>query len=215
MRYIQFLTFCMLSALLVACAPDSLNERQYVNWRHSLGEPEVPDMKYAGNTIITKERKVQQIDPAMVRVAQTQGDYMEVIARQFRQDLLSSGAQVRQDGSRVYVYMPVQAVFGSNQVTIKPSVEPALKSIVQNLKSHPATMVRVIGHTDNSLGVLQSKKLSLRQAIAFASYLNKEGIDSERLLVEGFGSVDPIANNKTSEGRAKNCYIEMIVYNLQ
>ena len=215
MRLINALTLCLISIFLFGCAPEKMEDHSYDDWRHSLGYPENSDMKYGGNTVITKEKKVMQIDPSVIHVAKTQGDYMEVIARQFRQDLISTGSQVKHDGSKVYVYMPVQSVFGSNQVTIKPSIESALKAIAQNLKVHPETMVRVIGHTDNSQSVRQSKELSLRQANVFSNYLQMEGVSTERLLAEGHGSADPIANNKTSEGRAKNCYIEMIVYNLQ
>ena len=198
-----------LSIFLFACAPKTMSEQEYQEWFDSL------KTSNTGTTTITKEKRVEQIDPAVVHVAKTQGDYMEVITRQFRQDLLSTGAQVKHDGPKVYVYIPVQSVFGSNLVTIKPSVEPALKAIAQNLKTHPETMIRIIGHTDNSLSVKQSKALSLRQATAFANYLRGQGISAERLLAEGHGSEDPIANNKTPEGRARNCYIEVIVYNLQ
>lgn len=206
MKLLNICVLC-LSLFLFACAPEPLDDQSYNEWRRSV----------TGNDgiVITKERKVEQIDPAVIHIAKTQGDYMEVIARQFRQDLISTGSQVKHDGSKVYVYVPVQSVFGSNQVTIKPSIEPALKAIAQNLKTHPETMIRIIGHTDNSLSVMQSKTLSLRQANVFANYLRAQGVLSERLFVEGYGSMDPIANNKTPEGRARNCYIEMIVYNLQ
>lgn len=210
MKLLNILTLC-LSIFLFACAPKTMNEQEYQEWYGSLNN----NNHNTGTTTITRERKVEQIDPAIIHIAKTQGDYMEVIARQFRQDLLSTGAQVKHDGPKVYVYIPAQSIFGSNLVTIKPSVEPALKAIVQNLKTHPETMVRVIGHTDNALSVVRSKALSLRQATAFVNYLRTQGIASERLLAEGHGSEDPIANNKTPEGRAKNCYIEMIVYNLQ
>ncbi len=211
----KFLIICSASAFLFGCAPKPMDELEYYNWRRSMGQPEMSQMVYGGNTLITKEKKVEQIDPSVVHIAKTQGDYMEVMTRQFRQDLLSTGAQVKQDGNKVYVYMPTQAIFGSNQLTVKPSIEPALKAISKNLKNHSETMIRIIGHTDNSLGVVRSKELSMRQATVFANYLRSSGIASERLFVEGYGSRDPIANNNTPEGRAKNCYIEMIIYNLQ
>lgn len=201
-----------LSAFLFACAPEPLDDQSYEAWRKSLQDVEKGP---TGSTIVTKEKKVEQVDPSVVHVAKTQGDYMEVIARQFRQDLLSTGGQVKHDGSKVYVYIPAQSIFGSNQVTIKPSIETSLKAIAQNLKTHPETMIRIIGHTDNSMSVMQSRAFSLRQANVFANYMRSEGVSSERLLVEGYGSSDPIANNKTPEGRARNCYIEMIIYNLQ
>lgn len=208
MRLLNVVVLCF-SLFLFACAPKPLDDQSYEEWRQSLGNSQ------KGTAIVTRERKVEQVDPAVLHVAKTQGDYMEVIARQLRLDLISTGSLVKHDGSKVYVYIPTQSVFGSNQVTIKPSIEPALKAVAQNLKNHPETMIRIIGHTDNSQSVMQSKELSLRQANAFSNHLRAGGVSSERLLAEGYGSMDPIANNKTPEGRARNCYIEMIIYNLQ
>lgn len=207
MKLLNVFALC-LSLFLFACAPEPLDDQSYNEWLLSLGDNN-------DGVVVTKERKVSPVDPAVIHIAKTQGDYMEVIARQFRQDLIATGSQVKHDGSKVYVHIPVQSVFGSNQVTIKPSIEPALKAVAQNFKTHPETMIRIIGHTDNSLSVMQSKALSLRQANVFANYLIAEGVASERLFAEGYGSMDPVANNKTPEGRARNCYIEIIVYNLQ
>lgn len=208
--------FCVLSALLVACSSgDRTADMSYSDWRHSLGTPTQIDMKPGGNTVITKEKKVEPVDTSVAQIGKTKGDYMTVMARQFRKDLISTGAQVKQQDSKILMRIPSQSVFGTNQAKIKPSFEPILKTMAENFKKHPETMVRIVGHTDNSDSVLNSKTLSLRQANAFSNFLRLEGVSSDRLLAEGKGSLEPIANNDTPQGRLKNFYIEVIVYNLR
>lgn len=215
MKSHNFLVFSMLTSFLFACS--SVNEEvvSFENWRHSLSRPEVSQMKPGGNTTITKEKRIEQIDPSVVRVAKTKGDYMTVMTRQFRKDLLSTGAQIKQKDSKIYISIPTSAVFGTNQATVKPAFEESMKQIAENLKTHPETMVKIVGHTDNSDSVLNSRMLSLRQANAFSNYLRVQGVEADRLLAEGKGSSEPIANNATPKGRIQNCYIEVIVYNLQ
>ena len=216
MKISNFLMFSALSLILFACSTqERSSDISYSDWRHSLGMPQQTDMKPGGNTIITKEVKIEQVDPSKVQIAKTKGDFMTVMTRQFRKDLLSTGAKIKQKDSKIIIYLPTQAVFGTNQATIKPSFEPALKLVAENLKTHPETMVKIVGHTDNSDSVLNGKILSTRQANAFSNYLRVQGINADRLLAEGKGPLEPIASNTTAEGRMQNSYIEIIVYNIQ
>ncbi len=217
MKVLNFSFFLVLSMILFGCSsPSTNNELSFEDWSRSFSAPDiVSDMNPAGNTVIIKEKKVELIDPSVVRIAKTKGDYMTIMTRQFRKDLASTSSQVEQKDSVIYMRIPTQAIFGTNQATIKPSFEPILKSMAENLKKHPETMIRIVGHTDNSDTVINSRTLSLRQANAFSNYLRLEGIEADRLLAEGKGSLEPIASNSTSEGRLRNCYIEVTVHNLQ
>jgi outer membrane protein OmpA-like peptidoglycan-associated protein len=216
MKISNFLIFSALSVMLFACSTQERSDDiSYSDWRHSLGMPQQSDMKPGGNTIITKETKVELVDPSTVQIAKTKGDFMTVMTRQFRKDLLSTGAKIKQKDSKIFIHLPTQAIFGTNQATIKPSFEPALKQVAENLKTHPETMVKIVGHTDNSDSVLNSKILSTRQANALSNYLRVQGVNADRLLAEGKGSLEPIASNTTAEGRAQNSYIEVIIYNIQ
>ena len=76
----------------------------------------------------------------MVHVAKTKGDYLEAMTRQFRKDLISSGSQIKQQDSKIYMRIPAQSVFGTNQATIKSSFEKVMKSIAENLKKYPETL---------------------------------------------------------------------------
>ena len=217
MKLCKTFVFSTLALLLFGCSSSSTDDALALEqWRHSFGAGgDLYGLNPDGNTIITKEKTVELIDPSVVHVAKTKGDYLEAMTRQFRKDLISSGSQIKQQDSKIYMRIPAQSVFGTNQATIKSSFEKVMKSIAENLKKYPETMIRIIGHTDNSDSVLNSKTLSLRQANAFSNYLRVQGVEADRLLAEGKGSLDPIANNATKEGRAQNCYLEVIIYNLQ
>ncbi|HEX8298980.1 MAG TPA: OmpA family protein, partial [Rubricoccaceae bacterium] len=60
------------------------------------------------------------------------------------------------------------------------------------------------GHTDSESSRSSNRILSIRRAEATRDYLVQKGIDSERLAPRGFGETDPIADNDTEAGRARN-----------
>ena len=69
-------------------------------------------------------------------------------------------------------------------------------------------MIEVEGHTDNVGKAEVNKKLSQKRADAVKDYLIKKGIEADRLSAIGYGSEQPIADNKTKEGRAQNRRVE-------
>ncbi len=97
--------------------------------------------------------------------------------------------------------------FKPSEAYILPESYPALEDIVNYLKSHPSTKLEIIGHTDigsEKVGDDYLINLSLKRAEAIKNYLVKRGISESRLTTKGMGSKMPIAENNTSEGRAKN-----------
>jgi outer membrane protein OmpA-like peptidoglycan-associated protein len=67
------------------------------------------------------------------------------------------------------------------------------------------------GHTDNSGTDKANDELSQKRADAAKAYLVSKGIDTDRLSTAGFGSQQPIADNKTAAGKAKNRRVEIKV----
>ncbi len=65
-------------------------------------------------------------------------------------------------------------------------------------------VVLVVGHTDSIGSVAYNQKLSERRAQAVKAYLVSKGVDGLRVYTEGAGETQPIADNKTKEGRAQN-----------
>lgn len=71
--------------------------------------------------------------------------------------------------------------------------------------------LNVGGHTDSTGNAAANKALSQRRAQAVVDYLVSKGVDASKLVAQGHGSENPVADNKTEEGRFKNRRIEFSV----
>jgi OmpA-OmpF porin, OOP family len=101
--------------------------------------------------------------------------------------------------------------FDLDKSNIKPEYEPILDEAVSALKSKPDVKVVVNGHTDNSGTAQYNMGLSERRAKSVMDYFVSRGISASRLQAVGHGFNQPIADNKTSEGRALNRRVELQV----
>lgn len=103
--------------------------------------------------------------------------------------------------------------FETDSAQLRPSAYPVLDRVRDVLMRYPQARVRVIGHTDDRGSDKYNLDLSWRRARAAMSYLIQRGIAPERLEAEGRGERQPIASNKTAEGRARNRRVEFQVIN--
>jgi OmpA-OmpF porin, OOP family len=94
--------------------------------------------------------------------------------------------------------------FDFDKANIKPEAEPVLDAAVDVLKENPDVKVRVSGYTDDTGPETYNQGLSERRAKSVRDYLVAHGIDASRLTAVGFGEADPVADNKTKDGRAQN-----------
>ena len=72
-------------------------------------------------------------------------------------------------------------------------------------------MIIAVGHTDSVGSEAYNQKLSVRRAEAVTAYLVSKGIEKNRIYTEGKGEKQPVADNKTKEGRTKNRRVEIEV----
>lgn len=98
---------------------------------------------------------------------------------------------------------------GSNQLTKKQTAP--LNSLIQLMADNATIQLEIGGHTDNVGSLKINEKLSLSRAKVVMQYLIKKGIDAKRLSINGFAFNQPIADNKTSQGRAMNRRVEIVV----
>ena len=102
--------------------------------------------------------------------------------------------------------------FDFDKATLKPAGKQALDELAYHIGTLDALEVIVAtGHTDSVGPDAYNMKLSLRRAEAVKNYLTEKGIPAEAIYVEGKGESDPIATNKTKEGRAQNRRVEVEV----
>lgn len=86
-----------------------------------------------------------------------------------------------------------------------------LDRVVKIMQRHPNLQLTIEGHTDNTGNVQENIILSTKRAQAVRLMLISDGVDKDRLTAAGFGGTEPIADNSTAEGRARNRRIELVV----
>lgn len=105
--------------------------------------------------------------------------------------------------------IPSDISFDTNQSTIKSNLRPILDQFAQGLSSQPNTEIRIVGHTDSTGSDAINNPLSVNRAASARDYLVARGVDGRRIQIDGRGSREPIADNNTDAGRAKNRRIEI------
>jgi len=101
--------------------------------------------------------------------------------------------------------------FESNKYELKRESEAELNEVVQLMKDNPTLRIQINGHTDNSGKATDNQLLSENRAKAVTNFLTTKGIAVVRLSYKGFGDAQPVADNATPEGRAKNRRTELSV----
>ncbi|MDQ3846966.1 MAG: OmpA family protein [Bacteroidota bacterium] len=101
--------------------------------------------------------------------------------------------------------------FDFNKYELKPESQVELDRVVQLLAENPTVKIEIAGYTDNIGNAADNQKLSENRAKAVVNYLISRGIAANRLTPKGFGAAQPIADNKTEEGRALNRRTELKV----
>jgi len=101
--------------------------------------------------------------------------------------------------------------FDVNKFDLKPESEAELDIVVQLMNDNPGLKIQIGGHTDNVGKPADNLVLSNNRAKAVVNYLISKNISAQRLTAKGFGETQPIADNKTEEGKALNRRTEMKV----
>ena len=107
--------------------------------------------------------------------------------------------------------MAADAHFDFDKSALKPEGKAKLDDLVGKLKAVNLEVVIAIGHTDSIGSNAYNQKLSVRRANSVKAYLVSKGIEANRIYTEGKGETQPVASNKTKEGRAKNRRVEIEV----
>ncbi len=101
------------------------------------------------------------------------------------------------------------ALFEFNSIVINPNSKESLAFVVKRLKKNRKYRIQVEGHTDGKGTEEYNQKLSERRANSVKRFLIKNGIAANRIKTQGFGELNPIADNETDEGRAENRRVEV------
>ncbi len=100
--------------------------------------------------------------------------------------------------------------FATGQATITPASDAVLSDVLAVLTANADWKLRIEGHTDNVGDKAANLKLSNARAAAIAAWLAGKGIDATRLSIAGLGDTQPVGENTTEEGRARNRRVVLV-----
>ena len=137
---------------------------------------------------------------------------MEDQQKQIQQQTQGTGVEVtRTADNRLQINIPGDIAFDSGQAVIRPNFRSALDNFAQSLQQNPSTTVTIVGHTDSTGSPAVNEPLSLQRADATRDYLVTRGVAGNRFQIDGRGSREPVANNDTEAGRARNRRVEIFL----
>jgi OOP family OmpA-OmpF porin len=103
------------------------------------------------------------------------------------------------------------AFFDFDKAVLKAEGKAKLDDLVGKVKGINLEVIIAVGHTDSVGADTYNQKLSVQRSEAVKAYLVSKGIEKNRVYTEGKGEKQPVADNKTKEGRAKNRRVEIEV----
>ena len=139
------------------------------------------------------------------------GAYMDVQEAKLREQLEGTGVRVVREGDNIRLVMPGNITFQTDSYNLRGDFYPVLNSVGEVLSKYGDTTIRVSGHTDNTGSRAYNQTLSERRAGSVADYLATRQVIRSRMLVQGLGFDQPIADNGTSQGRAQNRRVELYI----
>jgi len=109
------------------------------------------------------------------------------------------------------VTFAADAFFDSGKSVLKPEAKAKLDDLVSKTAGINLEVIIAVGHTDSDGSDAMNQKLSVARSEAVKAYLTGKGVEKNRVYTEGKGEKQPVADNKTKEGKAKNRRVEIEV----
>ncbi|MEY5027730.1 MAG: putative lipoprotein YiaD precursor [Pseudomonadota bacterium] len=135
---------------------------------------------------------------------------MEDKKRQMEAATAGTGTQVSQTAdNQLKLSIPNDISFATGKSDIQPRLKPILDQFAQGVNQQASMEVKIVGHTDSTGSDAINQPLSVRRAESARDYLVARGVAASRISTEGRGSREPIADNATEAGRARNRRIDI------
>lgn len=140
---------------------------------------------------------ISKVSSEITVLEQTKGDISEIV--------------VKEEPRGLVVNLSSNILFSSKKSDLKPNSANSLNETIKLLNAYPANKVLIEGYTDATGNKKANLTLSYQRAQSVYSYFVQQGIPAERLQIVGYGQDNPIATNKTPEGRALNRRVSVVI----
>lgn len=111
--------------------------------------------------------------------------------------------------NQLKVNIPSDISFDINSAAIKPNMRSVLDPFANSLRDDPNARLTIVGHTDSTGSDAINNPLSIDRAQSVRDYLAARGVSPSRVEVAGRGSREPVADNSSEAGRARNRRVEI------
>jgi len=112
----------------------------------------------------------------------------------------------------ITIALDAAVLFDTGKAVLKPEARQTLHEAADRLKKFAGAAVMVSGHTDNVGNEASNQALSDKRAAAVKDYfVSQEGVPAAGLVVKGYGKSQPVADNATEEGRARNRRVDVVI----
>jgi flagellar motor protein MotB len=147
--------------------------------------------------------------------AEARAKTMDDFVKRFRKMIDAGKLEITVRHGQIVLALDTEVLFEPGKTDVKAEGKTALKEIGDAIKSVPNRRFQVAGHTDTT--PIKTKEfpsnweLSTERAVVVVKLLIAEGVQASTVSAAGFAEFDPVGNNATPEGRAKNRRIEIIL----
>ena len=139
------------------------------------------------------------------------GAYMDRQQRDLEAELSGSGVGVARQGDNLVLRMPSDVTFASDQSNIDTRFYATLDDVAGVLNRYDQSTVDIVGHADSDGADDYNLNLSRQRASSVAQYLVSRNLLADRVYVDGKGETAPVATNATSDGKAQNRRVEILI----
>jgi len=153
----------------------------------------------------SSRKRAEDAERARQQAEAEKGDLRKRLLDQFNSVLQTS------DTARGLIVNMSDVLFDTGKYTLRPATREKLAKISGIVLAHPGLNLEVEGHTDNVGSTEYNQLLSEQRAATVMDFLVQQGISESSVKSRGFGKSQPVAENDTPEGRAKNRRVELVV----
>lgn len=167
--------------------------------------------------VVSGEQSIDQAMQALLRkkakplTTENVGYYTDLQYANMQQKLDANVAIVTRSDTDIRITFPGSSAFATNSVSINDAAKKALAAVANIVSEYDKTLVIIEGHTDDRGDPKYNQRLSEKRALAVGKNLMTQDVAMDRMVVMGFSSTRPVSSNDTSEGRAQNRRVALIL----